>query len=269
LWRFETDASPNISGVAVAGGVVYFQSMKDGNLYALDAATGTELARVNVSLSDGTNPLYGQTSGPAVSRGQVYVGAGDIGTSIFNPFLLPPPGAIIALGVPDRPGAHGETSRGFLPGRSGLPDQAVNPVEPALNNGPGQDLSASRQRPLRMEGTVPFLNATDHAGSGVATYLGSWTMTESIALTPASNPPILQGHGTSVKVAANGDERYAPDDVIRDTETGVFFGTATRIGGTARFADASGTAGLWGQLFADGSFVFTLEGVIKFQGRGP
>src|SRR5262249_11244536 len=44
LWQVKTLA-PNLSGVSVANGVVFFQSL-DGVLYALDAATGAELAWV-------------------------------------------------------------------------------------------------------------------------------------------------------------------------------------------------------------------------------
>lgn len=84
LWRFPTANSPNMGGVAVAGGVVYFQSLIDGGLYALDARTGQKLARVGVG---------GGSSGPSVSRGRVYVGTGT--------FLGPstPPGNIISLGL--------------------------------------------------------------------------------------------------------------------------------------------------------------------------
>jgi polyvinyl alcohol dehydrogenase (cytochrome) len=98
LWRFETPGSPNLSGVAVANGVVYFQSMTSG-LYALNASNGNLLAQVNINLCDGSSPVCGQTSGPAVSRGRVYVGAGDIMSSLFDPFRVPPPGAIVALGI--------------------------------------------------------------------------------------------------------------------------------------------------------------------------
>src|SRR5262249_13714209 len=65
LWHVVTPA-PDMSGVAVANGVVYFQSI-DGDLYALSAATGAQLAKVHTG---------GQESGPAVSRGHVYVGTG-------------------------------------------------------------------------------------------------------------------------------------------------------------------------------------------------
>ena len=89
-WHFETPGSPNLSGVAVANGVVYFQSVFDGNLYALDATTGAQLLAL---------PVGPSTSGPAVSNGRVYMGTGD---AILRPGLgVPPalPGGIIAIGL--------------------------------------------------------------------------------------------------------------------------------------------------------------------------
>ncbi|PSM30919.1 PQQ-binding-like beta-propeller repeat protein [Haliangium sp. UPWRP_2] len=84
LWRFTTPASVNIGGIAVAGGVVYFQSLMDDGLYALDASSGRLLTRVATG--------HG-SSGPAVCRGNVYVGTGS--------FYDPPgtPGSIVALGL--------------------------------------------------------------------------------------------------------------------------------------------------------------------------
>jgi hypothetical protein len=61
LWQFESE-SPNISGVAVANGVVYFQSTLSGDLYALDANSGAQLAQVNISTCDGSIPTGGQTA---------------------------------------------------------------------------------------------------------------------------------------------------------------------------------------------------------------
>jgi polyvinyl alcohol dehydrogenase (cytochrome) len=84
LWRFSTPSSVNMSGVAVAGGVVYFLSLQDGGLYALDARSGTLIKRVSVGPG---------TSGPSVSRGRVYVGTGS--------FFDPPgtPASLVALGL--------------------------------------------------------------------------------------------------------------------------------------------------------------------------
>jgi outer membrane protein assembly factor BamB len=84
LWRFSTPSSANISGVAVANGVVYFQSTQNGNLYALDAATGAQL---------GVFQIGGGTSGPAISRGHVYVGTGPLAlTDVL-------PGSVLALSL--------------------------------------------------------------------------------------------------------------------------------------------------------------------------
>jgi polyvinyl alcohol dehydrogenase (cytochrome) len=88
LWQFHTD-QPNASGVAGANGVVYFQSL-DGVVYALDADNGALITRIETG---------GQFSGPAISRGRIYLGTGDMLSSLFNPFLEPGPGSIVALGV--------------------------------------------------------------------------------------------------------------------------------------------------------------------------
>jgi polyvinyl alcohol dehydrogenase (cytochrome) len=88
LWQFQT-AMPNLSGVAVANHVVYFQSL-DGFLYALDGGNGALLSRVQTG---------GQTGGPAISRGRIYLGTGEILNSLFNPFLVPGAGSIVALGA--------------------------------------------------------------------------------------------------------------------------------------------------------------------------
>jgi polyvinyl alcohol dehydrogenase (cytochrome) len=90
-WHFETPFSPNLSGVAVANGVVYFQSLFDNNLYALDATSGAQLIAFPVGRS---------TSGPAVSNGRVYMGTGDV---FFGPALGGQPalpGGIVAIGLP-------------------------------------------------------------------------------------------------------------------------------------------------------------------------
>jgi polyvinyl alcohol dehydrogenase (cytochrome) len=89
LWRFDTDF-PILAGVAMANDVVYAQSI-DGQLYALDALTGEELTRVFTG---------GQASGPAISRGRIYLGAGDmLSPTLFNPFAPAGPGAIVSLSV--------------------------------------------------------------------------------------------------------------------------------------------------------------------------
>jgi polyvinyl alcohol dehydrogenase (cytochrome) len=88
LWRFTTQYSPDMAGVAVANGVVYFTSTFSGYLFALDATNGTLLNAISVGTSD---------SGPSVSNGQIYVGTGDaIGASFLGKVG---PGTITALGL--------------------------------------------------------------------------------------------------------------------------------------------------------------------------
>jgi hypothetical protein len=95
VWKFDT-AAPIIGGVAVANGVVYVQDV-GGVLYAVNAATGRELARVET---------HSALSGPAVSRGQIYLGDGNLLVDL-NPFAPQPHGSIVALGLDTRTGAPG------------------------------------------------------------------------------------------------------------------------------------------------------------------
>jgi polyvinyl alcohol dehydrogenase (cytochrome) len=84
LWRFTTAGSPDMTGVAVANGVVYFASAFNGNLYALDASSGAQLAAVAIGAA---------WSGPSVVDGAVYVGTG------VNFGGVSAPGGISALGL--------------------------------------------------------------------------------------------------------------------------------------------------------------------------
>jgi polyvinyl alcohol dehydrogenase (cytochrome) len=88
LWRFTTPQSPDMAGVAVANGVVYFTSTFSQQLFALDATSGAFLKAVQVGNSD---------SGPAVSQGQIYVGTGDALSAAF--LGISGPGTITALGL--------------------------------------------------------------------------------------------------------------------------------------------------------------------------
>jgi outer membrane protein assembly factor BamB len=65
----KNSGDPVASGLAVANGVVYFTTLMSSKLVALDAATGKMLREIQLP------PVW---SGPAVSRGRVYVGTGNI-----------------------------------------------------------------------------------------------------------------------------------------------------------------------------------------------
>ncbi len=88
LWRFETPGSPFLSGVAVAGGVVYAVSSALGTLFALSASDGDVLAEIQLGPT---------VSGPSVSRGRVYIGTGNL---IIRSLPTNAAGTITALGLP-------------------------------------------------------------------------------------------------------------------------------------------------------------------------
>jgi polyvinyl alcohol dehydrogenase (cytochrome) len=75
LWRFSLPYTANLSGVAVANGVVYFASAFTGTMYALNASTGALINSFLVGAAE---------SGPAVSNGHVYVGSGEFFTQPGN-----------------------------------------------------------------------------------------------------------------------------------------------------------------------------------------
>jgi polyvinyl alcohol dehydrogenase (cytochrome) len=240
LWRAETPA-PNVSGVAVANGVVYFQS-RDGTLFALDAASGTTLAQVNVAIGAGTSPFYGQTSGPAVSRGQVYVGAGDILTSLFIPFLPAGPGAIIALGIDDGPGAA--PANAATPGEHILPFQA--------------DATGSFTSSVSTDAGVLNTFVTN----GIASPLGRYDST---------GWDLINGgaiYGQETFTAANGDQfvKFFSGALQPD---GTVLGTFTLGNGTGRFAGISGSGTFTVNLDPDGiDFSLTISGDILSPDNG-
>jgi hypothetical protein len=130
LWDYQTSA-PNGSGVAIANGVVYFQSL-DGNLYALDehatSASTALLARVQ------TGDTY---SGPAISNGRVFEGTGN---SLLYFFGVPVTGGITALGLPpkavqDLPGDLADLAGALMTANVGAAAGQTNPgqINQAVN----------------------------------------------------------------------------------------------------------------------------------------
>jgi outer membrane protein assembly factor BamB len=88
------------SGIAVANGVSYFTTMMTKKLVALDAQTGKLLFEREL------DPVW---SGPALSRGRVFVGTGSIfwqfDTEVFAvppafDFPAEPNGAVYSFGLP-------------------------------------------------------------------------------------------------------------------------------------------------------------------------
>jgi len=96
VWSLEFGRSPMVGGLAVAGGVVFFQSpLSDGQnpgtweLYAVSAASGAILKQM-------TFPTMSVAS-PAVARGRLYV---SFGNQALAEYPSVPAGGLIALGPP-------------------------------------------------------------------------------------------------------------------------------------------------------------------------
>jgi outer membrane protein assembly factor BamB len=78
LWNYTTGGSIEFTSPAIENGVVYIGS-DDGNVYALNAATGA----LEWNQTFNNNGL-GLSSSPAVANGIVYVGSGDSNLYAFN-----------------------------------------------------------------------------------------------------------------------------------------------------------------------------------------
>jgi polyvinyl alcohol dehydrogenase (cytochrome) len=222
LWHLDMP-SPNLSGVAVANGVVYLQSLLDGHLYAVKASDGTLLANVFSG---------GQSSGPAISRGQVYLGTGDVFFATFDPLGIfgyhPGPGTITALGI-DLPGSQSEQA---VPFRA----EATGSITSATPTGLGL--------------LVTFTT------SGNALHLGQYTSTGLVLRTGST---VI---GTETFTAANGDQ-FVKTFTGSFQADGSLRGTYALGGGTGRFAGIYGSGSFVTVFDADGvSFNLVIEGEI-------
>src|SRR5262249_39043275 len=172
--------APNGSGVAVANGVVYFQSL-DGTLYALDAKAPDAEHALLATFQTG-----GNFSGPAVANGHVYLGTGSvIPTAPYAQYH----NGITALGLPPRAAEdlHGDlaalgaalTSADQLAAagspNDGQLDKAVNDVNHALGGvvsdlAPIVGVNAPSTKALRKDFTAYYLAvaAGDAAGARAA-----------------------------------------------------------------------------------------------------
>jgi uncharacterized protein (TIGR03118 family) len=132
LWQFDTPTAAQ-SGVAVANGVVYFETT-GGILYALNEATGTLLAKIDAG---------GNVSGPVVSNGQVYMGQG----SLLGGLPSGPKG-IAALGI-------GGTQQGVYVQTNLISDLAgeAKLTDPNLRNPWGVSFSATSPFWVSNQGT--------------------------------------------------------------------------------------------------------------------
>jgi hypothetical protein len=126
------------------------------------------------------------------------------------------------------------------------------------------DRAVAESRLHSSRGTAQFVSATEFVGSGVATHLGRYSEAGTVSFTPTSDPAVLHVDGSIVYTAANGDELHASISGELNTATGVVAASVSYVGGTGRFANATGTSSLSGQLGADGAISVTVRGKIDY-----
>jgi hypothetical protein len=119
------------------------------------------------------------------------------------------------------------------------------------------------ERPHVSGGTAQF-TATGFVGAGTATHLGRYDEAGTIQLSPTADPAVFNATATSTYTAANGDQLHAVFTGQLNGVTGVITATVTYVGGTGRFASASGTATLSGQVLPDGSLEVAVKGTIDY-----
>ena len=119
-------------------------------------------------------------------------------------------------------------------------------------------------RPLRGSGTGQFVSPNDFVNVGEGTYLGRFYEVGTAEFGATADPTVLSIEGNSVLTGANGDQLYTSFSGEVDLLTSTVSVTITYVGGSGRFAGASGTAELSGELFADGSFHVVVQGTLDF-----
>ena len=125
-------------------------------------------------------------------------------------------------------------------------------------------VAPAQDRPHKLRGTGHFTSPTDFVTRGIATHLGVFNETGSAVLTPTADPTVLQVDGSSILTAVNGDLVFEVISGQLNALTGVATGTITYVGGTGRFANASGTESLTIQFLPDGSFKYKGKGTINY-----
>ena len=134
-------------------------------------------------------------------------------------------------------------------------------------------ISASAiERPFALNGAGVATLVTDESGnllggvatgSGTATHLGQWTVIGNVKYTPDNG--VLRSSGDATITAANGDKLQIQIDGILDPIAAVDQGVFHIVGGTGRFAGASGTANFVVTINPlTGGFDLTLVGTINY-----
>jgi uncharacterized protein (TIGR03118 family) len=199
--------TPDQSGVAIANGVVYFDTL-GGTLFALDEKTGKVLAQV---ATDGAN------SGPSVSNGHIYVGQGNfLGGGAGG-------GGIMALGLKQaQTGDYLQTNLvSDIPGEAQVTD-------PNLKNPWGVSEST----------TSPFWVSDQATGKSTLYIVKNGTVTAAGLV--VSIPTTQAGPQGPTGQVSTGQITTGPNDFLISTAVGGNGNKASFI-----FADLNGTIDAW------------------------
>lgn len=126
------------------------------------------------------------------------------------------------------------------------------------------DRASGVVRPYFSNGGARFVSPSDFVGTGTATHLGAYNEVGTATFSPTSNPTVLHVEASSTYTAANGDQLRAVFTGELDGVSGAISATVTYVGGTGRFAGASGSAELAGQMLPDGTLSVGVNGNIDY-----
>jgi len=113
-------------------------------------------------------------------------------------------------------------------------------------------------------GTAHFTGPNDFVGAGTATHLGFYNEVGHVVFSGTENATVLHLEASAIYTAANRDHLYAVVTGELNGVTGAIIATVTYTGGTGRFANATGTATLVGQILPDGSLKVAVQGTIDY-----
>ena len=126
------------------------------------------------------------------------------------------------------------------------------------------DSALAKVRAYSASGSAHFVSDSDFVGIGRATHLGLYDEVGTASFFPTSDPTVLDVVASATYSAANGDQLHAVITGQLDLLTGVITATVSYVGGTGRFADASGSAVFAGQMLVDGTITVTVHGTIDY-----
>ena len=129
------------------------------------------------------------------------------------------------------------------------------------------------ERPFALHGSGVATIVTDGqghligaipTGSGTATHLGQWTVAGNVNYIPDANG-VLHSSGDATITVANGDKLQIQIDGILDPVAGVDQGIFHFVGGTGRFAGATGDSNFLVRINPlTGGFDLTVVGKINY-----